>query len=66
MNADTATFGAGCFWCVEAIFQDLKGVESVISGYSGGHVENPTYEQICMKTTGHAEVCRIVTRAALI
>lgn len=54
-----ATFGTGCFWCTEAIFQDLKGVHHVESGYSGGHVENPTYEQICAKQTGHAEVVRI-------
>jgi len=54
-----ATFGAGCFWCVEAIFQDVKGVESVESGYSGGHIDNPTYEQVCSKKTGHAEVIRI-------
>ncbi|MEM6348166.1 MAG: peptide-methionine (S)-S-oxide reductase MsrA [Bacteroidota bacterium] len=56
---EVATLGAGCFWCVEAVFQDLQGVKEVISGYSGGHVENPTYEQICTKTTGHAEVARI-------
>lgn len=56
---DTATFGAGCFWCVEAIFQDLKGVKQVVSGYSGGHVENPTYKQICTGSTGHAEVTQI-------
>jgi peptide-methionine (S)-S-oxide reductase len=54
-----ATFGAGCFWCVEATFQQLKGVSSVVSGYSGGNVENPTYEQVCTGTTGHAEVCQI-------
>ena len=58
-NSKVATFGAGCFWCVEAVFQDLKGVHSVISGYSGGQVQNPTYEQICSGTTGHAEVCQI-------
>ena len=58
-NLKVATFGAGCFWCVEAVFQRLKGVESVESGYSGGHVENPTYEQVCSKTTGHAEVCQL-------
>ena len=58
-NLKVATFGAGCFWCVEAVFQRLKGVESVASGYSGGHVENPTYEQVCSKTTGHAEVCQV-------
>ncbi|MDX1684886.1 MAG: peptide-methionine (S)-S-oxide reductase MsrA [Saprospiraceae bacterium] len=60
MNTDTATFGAGCFWCVEAIFQELKGVLKVEAGYSGGHVENPTYRQVCSKNTGHAEVTRIV------
>lgn len=54
-----ATFGAGCFWCVEAVFQQLKGVERVESGYSGGQVENPTYEAVCRGNTGHAEVCRI-------
>ena len=58
-NLDTATLGAGCFWCVEAIFQDLKGVHKVESGYSGGHVENPAYEEVCTGTTGHAEVTRI-------
>jgi len=56
---ETATFGAGCFWCVEAVFLELKGVLSVESGYSGGQTPNPTYEQICTGTTGHAEVCRI-------
>lgn len=54
-----ATFGAGCFWCVEAVFMDLKGVISVVSGYSGGHVENPTYKQVCSGDTGHAEVVQI-------
>ncbi len=54
-----ATFGAGCFWCVEAVFQRLKGVNKVLSGYSGGHAENPTYEQVCTGSTGHAEVCQI-------
>ncbi len=58
-DASVATFGGGCFWCVEAVFQELEGVEKVVSGYSGGHVENPTYEQICGKKTGHAEVCQI-------
>ena len=57
---DTATFGTGCFWCTEAIFQQLEGVEKVTSGYSGGHVVNPTYEEVCSKTTGHAESIRIV------
>ena len=54
-----ATFGSGCFWCTEAVFQELKGVQKVVSGYTGGHVENPTYEQVCGKKTGHAEVCQI-------
>jgi peptide-methionine (S)-S-oxide reductase len=58
-NLDTTTLGAGCFWCVEAIFDNLKGVHNVESGYSGGHVENPSYEEICTGTTGHAEVTRI-------
>ena len=60
MTTDTATFGTGCFWCTEAIFQELKGVQKVTSGYSGGHVKNPTYEQVCEKNTGHAEVVHIV------
>lgn len=57
---DTATFGGGCFWCVEAIYQQLKGVVSVTSGYSGGQRENPSYEQVCSGATGHAEVVQIV------
>ena len=60
LKTDTAIFGAGCFWCVEAVFQQLDGVLKVTSGYSGGHVVNPTYEQICTKKTGHTEVCRII------
>jgi len=56
---DTATFGGGCFWCVETIFQDLEGVEKVESGYSGGSTKNPTYEQVCTGTTGHAEVIQL-------
>ncbi|NHI88954.1 MAG: peptide-methionine (S)-S-oxide reductase [Candidatus Thorarchaeota archaeon] len=59
MNMETATFGSGCFWCTEAVFQQLKGVSSVVSGYAGGHVENPTYQQVCTGRTGHAEVCQI-------
>ncbi|MEJ7861686.1 MAG: peptide-methionine (S)-S-oxide reductase MsrA [Pyrinomonadaceae bacterium] len=58
-NIETATLAAGCFWCVEAVFDDLKGVESVESGYSGGHTENPTYREVCSETTGHAEVVQI-------
>lgn len=60
MKTDTATFGAGCFWCVEAIFQNLNGVISVTSGYSGGHVTNPTYKEVCSGLTGHAEVIQII------
>ena len=56
---ETATFGGGCFWCVEAVFQDLKGVEQVVSGYSGGSVENPSYQAVCTGATGHAEVVQI-------
>jgi peptide-methionine (S)-S-oxide reductase len=56
---ETATLGAGCFWCVEAVFDDLRGVEDVVSGYSGGHTENPTYREVCSETTGHAEVTQI-------
>ncbi len=59
LTRKTATFGAGCFWCVEAVFEELEGVISVTSGYSGGDVENPTYKQVCTGTTGHAEVCQI-------
>lgn len=54
-----ATFAAGCFWCVEAQFQQLKGVQKVESGYTGGQVANPTYKQVCTGTTGHAEACNI-------
>jgi peptide-methionine (S)-S-oxide reductase len=60
VKADTATFGTGCFWCTEAIFQQLDGVLKVTSGYSGGHVDNPTYKQVCDGTTGHAEVIQVV------
>jgi peptide-methionine (S)-S-oxide reductase len=57
---DTATFGSGCFWCTEAIFQRLEGVQKVISGYSGGFVPNPSYEQVCTGATDHAEACQII------
>lgn len=56
---DTITFGAGCFWCVEAVYQRLKGVNSVTSGYMGGGLKNPTYREVCSGLTGHAEVCQI-------
>ena len=59
MPLSQATFGAGCFWCVEAVFLDLKGVEKVVSGYTGGQTADPTYQQICGGDTGHAEVAQI-------
>lgn len=59
MNLELATLGSGCFWCTEAIFERLKGVESVVSGYSGGTKINPDYDEVCSGTTGHAEVCQI-------
>lgn len=58
-KSDTATFGAGCYWCTEAQFQQLKGVTLVESGFTGGHVDNPTYKEVCGGGTGHAEVCNI-------
>lgn len=57
---ETAVFGAGCFWCVEAIFEELRGVESVIAGYTGGHIKNPSYREVCTGRTGHAEVAKII------
>ncbi len=63
---DTATFGGGCFWCIEAAFSQLRGVENVSSGYSGGSVANPTYEEVCTGETGHAEVVRIIYDPELI
>lgn len=56
---DIATFGAGCFWCTEAVFQRLKGVDTVISGFSGGHIKNPAYREVVTGRTGHAEVTQI-------
>ena len=56
---EVATLGGGCFWCLEAVFEQLQGVESVVSGYAGGFVERPTYEQVCSETTGHAEVVQV-------
>lgn len=61
-----ATFGAGCFWCTEAVFQELKGVKSVIPGYCGGTVKNPTYRQVCTGTTGHAEAVQVTYDPAVI
>ncbi|MFM8397071.1 MAG: peptide-methionine (S)-S-oxide reductase MsrA, partial [Pirellula sp.] len=56
---EKATFGGGCFWCTEAVFQRVKGVQKVVSGYTGGKVKNPTYKQVCTGTTGHAEVIQV-------
>jgi len=56
---DIATLGGGCFWCLEAVYQQLKGVHAIESGYTGGQVRNPTYAQVCSGTTGHAEVVRV-------
>ena len=58
-NFELATFGGGCFWCVEAVFERLEGVQSVVAGYAGGTTLNPTYKQVCSGTTGHAEVAQI-------
>lgn len=58
-RTETATFGTGCFWCTEAVFQQLNGVLAVRSGYSGGHIDNPTYKQVCEGNTGHAEVIQV-------
>lgn len=66
MNTEIATFGAGCFWCVEAVFQELNGVIKVESGYMGGQTENPTYRDVCTGTTGHAEVTRITFDSTVI
>ena len=59
-----ATFGSGCFWCTEAVFQHLRGVERVVSGYTGGEVDNPTYKEVCSGTTGHAEVIQVTYNPA--
>jgi peptide-methionine (S)-S-oxide reductase len=63
---ETATLGGGCFWCLEAVYKDLKGVESVVSGYAGGRTPNPTYEQVCGGRTGHAEVVQITYDPAVV
>ena len=63
---EKATFGGGCFWCVEAVIERLRGVRDVVSGYAGGHVPNPTYEQVCGKQTGHAEVVQVTYDPAMI
>jgi peptide-methionine (S)-S-oxide reductase len=65
-DRELATFGGGCFWCLEAVFASVKGVDSVKSGYAGGHTAGPTYEQVCGGSTGHAEVVRIAFDPATI
>lgn len=59
MTIEKATLGGGCFWCLEAVYEELRGVERVVSGYSGGYVPDPTYRQVCAETTGHAEVVQV-------
>lgn len=66
VNSEKATFGSGCFWCTEAVFERLPGVKSVISGYAGGTKVNPTYEEVCTGKTGHAEVAQITFDPAVI
>jgi peptide-methionine (S)-S-oxide reductase len=63
---EVATLGGGCFWCLDAVYRDVAGVERVVSGYAGGHVPNPTYEQVCGKRTGHAEVVQVWYDPAII
>ena len=65
-TAGLATFGAGCYWCVEAVLEQLDGVQDVTSGFMGGHVENPTYKQVCSEDTGHAEVVQVTFDPAVI
>ena len=65
-NTELATLGGGCFWCLEAVYEQVKGVDKVVSGYSGGSLENPTYEQVCSETTGHAEVVQVTFNTEII
>ena len=65
-NSEKATLGGGCFWCTEAVYLELKGVIDVKPGYSGGHVKNPTYKEVCTETTGHAEVVQITFNPEMI
>ena len=65
-NLQMATLGGGCFWCTDAVFDELRGVEKVVSGYTGGHIPNPSYEAVCSKTTGHAEVTQVTFDADVI
>lgn len=63
---EVATLGGGCFWCLEAVYVELRGVEKVVSGYAGGHVKNPTYREVCSGATGHAEVVQVTFDPAVI
>jgi peptide-methionine (S)-S-oxide reductase len=63
---EVATLGGGCFWCLEAVYEELVGVEKVVNGYAGGFVANPTYEQVCSETTGHAEVVQVTFDSSVI
>src|SRR4026207_1450374 len=65
-GSEQATLGGGCFWCLEAVYDELRGVEKVVSGYAGGSVVNPTYEQVCSGRTGHAEVVQVTFDPAVI
>jgi methionine-S-sulfoxide reductase len=65
-DMSTITLGGGCFWCIEAVFSDLKGVESAVSGYMGGHIKNPAYREVCTGRTGHAEVVQVSYDASTI
>ncbi|TCS36205.1 peptide-methionine (S)-S-oxide reductase [Paucimonas lemoignei] len=66
MTTEIATLGGGCFWCLEAVYQELQGVQQVESGYAGGHVANPSYEEVCSGGTGHAEVVRVTFDPAIV
>ncbi|HEY0583831.1 MAG TPA: peptide-methionine (S)-S-oxide reductase, partial [Chloroflexota bacterium] len=65
-STETATLAGGCFWCLEAVYNELRGVERVVSGYAGGQVPNPSYEQVCSGRTGHAEVVQVTFEPATI
>ena len=65
-DREIATLAGGCFWCLEAVYKDLAGIDSVVSGYMGGHVDNPTYRQVCGGDTGHAEVVQIAFDPAVV
>jgi len=65
MAQEVATLAGGCFWCIEAVFQEMEGIASVVSGYSGGHVEDPTYEDVCREVTGHAETIQVTFDPAI-